>query len=112
MSKKKSCAVDVDRASLSAALVDRGDHLVLSLTARPGAKQEALQTGPTGLVFKIAAPATEGKANARLIELLASLLGVGKSRITLLRGATGRDKAFRVEGIGHKEALDRLTLSD
>lgn len=38
-----------------------------------------------------------GKANADVIKLLAKSLGIAKSRLTLLRGATGRDKVLRVD---------------
>ena len=39
-----------------------------------------------------------GKANAAVQKLLAKALGVAKSRLTLIRGQTARDKVFRVEG--------------
>jgi len=38
-----------------------------------------------------------GKANRAVAELLSSALGIAKSRLTLTRGATGRDKVFRVD---------------
>lgn len=37
-----------------------------------------------------------GKANAAVVKLLAKALGVPKSRLILMRGATARDKLFRV----------------
>lgn len=39
----------------------------------------------------------DGKANAAVVKLLAKALGVAKSRLTLLRGASGRDKLFRLD---------------
>ena len=38
-----------------------------------------------------------GKANAAVQRLLAKALGVAKSRLTLIRGQTSRDKVFRVD---------------
>ena len=38
-----------------------------------------------------------GKANAAVQKLLAKALGIAKSRLVLVRGATARDKVFRVE---------------
>lgn len=38
----------------------------------------------------------DGKANAEVQKLLAKALGVAKSRLVLVRGATARDKVFRV----------------
>ena len=39
----------------------------------------------------------DGKANAAVVKLLAKALGVAKSRLTLIRGATARDKLFRLD---------------
>jgi len=38
----------------------------------------------------------DGKANVAVIELLAKAIGLAKSRLQLVRGATSRDKVFRV----------------
>jgi len=39
-----------------------------------------------------------GKANMAVAKLLARALGVPKSRLELLRGATSRNKVFRIAG--------------
>ncbi|HEX9858373.1 MAG TPA: DUF167 domain-containing protein [Paracoccaceae bacterium] len=39
----------------------------------------------------------DGKATRAVIELLAKALGVAKTRLVLLRGATARDKLFRLD---------------
>ena len=38
----------------------------------------------------------DGKANRAVQEALAKALGLAKSRLTLIRGQTARDKVFRV----------------
>ena len=38
----------------------------------------------------------DGKANRAVQEALANALGLAKSRLTLIRGHTSRDKVFRV----------------
>ncbi len=38
----------------------------------------------------------DGKANEAVVKQLAKALGVAKSRLTLVRGATARDKVFRL----------------
>jgi uncharacterized protein YggU (UPF0235/DUF167 family) len=50
-------------------------------------------------VIKVAvtAPPEDGRANAAVAEALAHALGVAKTRLTLLRGATSRDKVFRLD---------------
>ena len=44
--------------------------------------------------IRIAAPATEGKANASLVAFLSKLVGIPKSRVALINGAAGRLKTF------------------
>ena len=39
----------------------------------------------------------DGKATAAVAETLAHALGVAKTRLTLLRGVTSRDKVFRLD---------------
>lgn len=39
----------------------------------------------------------DGKANSAVVKLLAKALGVAKSRLELVRGATSRDKLFRLD---------------
>ena len=53
-----------------------------------------------------AAP-TEGEANAALLELMASTLGIPKSRLGLKRGAKSRDKIVEVSGIT-QEKLEKI----
>ena len=38
----------------------------------------------------------DGKANAAVQKILAKALGIPKSRLTLIRGQTSRDKVFRI----------------
>jgi len=56
------------------------------------------------LKIQLAAPPVDGEANAALVELLASVLGVRKSDVEILRGETGRRKTVRVTGVSLDEA--------
>jgi uncharacterized protein (TIGR00251 family) len=38
----------------------------------------------------------DGKANKSVVKLLSKALGVPKTRLDLIRGATSRDKVFRI----------------
>ncbi|MDR7125682.1 DUF167 domain-containing protein [Pseudotabrizicola sp. 4114] len=65
--------------------------------ATPRARQPGL-THDAGLFrISVTAPADEGRANAAVAEALARALGVAKTRLTLVRGATSRDKTFRLD---------------
>lgn len=77
------------------ALVDGEGRLALRVT--PGARTEALEIAGGQLSAKVRAKPEDGKANDAVRDLLARALGLPPSRVELLRGATAREKQFRVE---------------
>ena len=62
------------------------------------------------LKIKITKPPVDGKANAECCAVLAKLLGVPKSRVQLVRGATARRKVVRVTGVCRDHALQVFGL--
>jgi uncharacterized protein len=64
------------------------------------------------LSVRVAAPPVEGRANAAVAALLAGALDLRPSAITVERGARGRDKLVRVEGVTVEEIRRRITGSD
>lgn len=85
---------DFPPADAIRALADAEGRLALRVT--PGARSEAIELGEGVLQVKVRAKPDDGKANRAALELLADALGVGVSRLDLLRGATGRDKLVRI----------------
>ena len=51
------------------------------------------------VVIRVTAPPVDGKANAALCAFVAQRAGVPRSRVSVVRGSTSRDKVVRVEGI-------------
>jgi len=81
----------------------------IEVQAHPGAKRNEIIRFEEGVWhLKIAAPATEGKANKKLIEFLSEVLDISKSRITIDKGTTGHRKLISVEGITKEAAEERL----
>lgn len=76
------------------ALINGSGRLALRVT--PGARIEALTIEDSRLLAKVRAKPEDGKANAAVAALLAAALGIAPSRVTLLRGATSREKQFQV----------------
>ena len=76
---------------------------------KPGAPRSRV-VGPYGDRIKIdvAAPPEDGKANAELLSFLAKALGLPRSALSLVRGASSRDKEVAVEGLDLDGALRRL----
>jgi hypothetical protein len=75
----------------------RPEGVVLALHLQPGARRTAV-VGPHGARLKIAvaSPPADGRANAALLDFLAERLAVPRGALTLLSGATSREKRVGV----------------
>jgi uncharacterized protein (TIGR00251 family) len=90
----------------------KGAALAIRVTTR--AKENkiigALSDGT--IKMHIAAEPTEGKANEELVSFLAAVLGVGKDRIEVVAGDTGRDKLVSVLDMDsetlHKKIVENI----
>jgi uncharacterized protein (TIGR00251 family) len=51
----------------------------------------------------ISAPPVDGEANVAVIELLAKLLGISRSSITVISGKTSRRKTLKIEGVTYDQ---------
>lgn len=60
------------------------------------------------LRLRVTAPATEGKANAGVITLLANTLDVSKSNLGIVRGHSSRDKVVSVDKLSEQEVRRRI----
>lgn len=78
-----------------AALAIPGAEFAVRVT--PRARQPGVTLTDGHWRISVTAAPEDGKANAAVAEALAHALGVAKGRLTLLRGATSRDKLFRLD---------------
>jgi uncharacterized protein (TIGR00251 family) len=86
--------------------------LTLSVYVQPNART----TGVTGLhgedlKIRVAAPALDNKANAAVRELIAGVLEVPASRVTIRRGAAGRRKTLEIADARAELAERALALA-
>ncbi len=81
-----------------------------SVRVRPNAAMNEV-VGVTDGVWqvRIAAPPIKGKANKELIAFLSRLLGVGKSRIGIIKGHTAKDKVIAINGLSQEDVAKRLS---
>ena len=84
------------------AKVDLSDLAVpgalLAVRVTPKAsRNEVVRDGDALRVYVTTVPEA-GKATAAVVKILAKSLGIAKTRLTLVRGETSRDKLFRVDG--------------
>src|ERR1700680_437397 len=84
-----------------AGLVDAGkDGAVLRVHVQPGASGEGIASVHGGaLKVRVRAPATSGRANEAVLTLLAKELGVPARSLTLMAGASSRDKRLCFAGL-------------
>jgi uncharacterized protein (TIGR00251 family) len=97
----------------SAALRSAPNGVTLAVRAQPGAKKTAITgiygEGPTTqLKIAVQSPPVEGRANAALINFLADLFDLPKSKVELLTGELSRSKVFLLRGVTLAEAEAKL----
>ena len=83
--------------------------VLLALHAQPGARRDEL-AGLHGdrLRVRTTAPPVDGKANERLVALVAEAFGLPRRDVELVSGATSRRKDVLIRGIDLAEAERRL----
>jgi uncharacterized protein (TIGR00251 family) len=81
----------------------------ISLRVYPNAARNEVAGFTDGVLrVKIAAPPVEGKANKKLIALLARKLGLSKGDLTIIKGHTSRNKVIAISGLSQEEITRRL----
>jgi uncharacterized protein len=85
---------DLPPAGAIRALADDEGRLAVRVT--PGAREEAVTIADGRVLVKVRVKPEDGKATAAVLALLAEALGVAPSRLEMLRGATAREKLFRI----------------
>jgi uncharacterized protein (TIGR00251 family) len=91
------------------AITDHPDGCILPVRAQPGARREGIVGEQAGaLKVAVNAPAQEGRANKAVSEVLREALGLKRSKVDLVAGATSRDKRFLIHGLSKSELQERL----
>ena len=82
----------------------------LRVHVHPGARRESLRgwRGDGSLGLEVPAAPERGLANRAVAALLAEVLGVGRSRVAVVRGLSSRAKVVEVEGLDDTEIRRRL----
>lgn len=69
----------------------------ISVKVKPGAKKDKVErVSDKELSVRLKAPPKEGKANKALIDVLSEYFSIPKSRITIARGESGRNKIIDI----------------
>jgi uncharacterized protein len=60
------------------------------------------------VLVRVKAPPVDGRANVALRRLVAKRLGVAPSRVSVVRGASARDKVIEIQGLDDDEVRRKL----
>ena len=86
----------------------RGSALAVRVTPR-ASRNEIVEVLNDGTIkVRIAAPPADNEANEALVEFLAEILGVPKSRLDIVAGASGRDKLIAIVDMDVETAQSRI----
>ena len=83
--------------------------MIFQVRVNPNAKvDEVVGEHERAIRIKLRAPAVEQKANAALLNFLATELKIPKRAVLLERGQRSRDKLIRIDGLSEEEVRRRL----
>ena len=77
---------------------------IFAVRVTPGARRAKLEVVDGLIRIAVTAPPEDGRATEAARTALAGALGVARTRLTLLRGATARDKVFRLDQPGARSS--------
>jgi len=86
----------------------RGTALAIRVTPRARKDEIVEILADQTIKIRLTAPPVEGKANEALIEFLSKVLGVPRSKIDIVAGASGRDKLVSILDLDSSEAQARI----
>lgn len=86
----------------------KGSALAVRVTPR-ASRNEIVELMEDGTIkVRLAAPPSDNEANEALIGFLSDVLGVPKSRLDIVAGASGRDKLISVVDMDAETAHQRI----
>lgn len=86
----------------------RGSAIAVRVTPRASRNQIVGVLNDGTIKVRIAAAPSDGEANAALMNFLAEVLGVPKSRVEIVAGQTGRDKLISILDMDVETAHQRV----
>ena len=67
----------------------------ITVKVKPNARENSIKQVETGIFeVKVSVPPEKGKKKKKVIELLSKELKIAKSRISLIKGETSKEKLF------------------
>jgi hypothetical protein len=80
----------------------------ITIHVQPKSSQAKIVLEDSKIRVWVNAPPVDGEANEAVIKLFSKILKVAKSKISIIRGQSSREKTLRIEGFTEKEITERL----
>ncbi|XP_029908574.1 UPF0235 protein C15orf40 homolog [Myripristis murdjan] len=89
---------------------DKSGAVTITVHVKPGSKHNGItDVSAEAVGVAVAAPPTDGEANAELVRYLADVLDLKKSHVVLDKGSRSRDKVIRLDSsLSPEEVLKKL----
>ncbi|MGI9057579.1 MAG: DUF167 domain-containing protein [Ktedonobacteraceae bacterium] len=84
--------------------------MLISVKVIPRSSKNSIEWEEGSLKIRLTAPPVDGLANEALVALLAERLALSKRSITIVRGATSRQKTVEITGMTMEDVEKRLKL--
>lgn len=82
--------------------------MLISVQVIPRSSKDGIEWNQGKLKVRLTAPPVNGAANEALIALLAEQLGLPRRHISIVRGATGRQKTVEIVGVTPEDVQQKL----
>jgi len=76
--------------------------MIVNVRVIPGASRDLVKLKSGTLKVYVTKPAQDGRANARVIELLAKYFGIKKYEISIVKGKIARNKAVQIPDVAKR----------
>lgn len=87
------------------------EGLIFTVHVQPRASRSEICGPKDGeLRLRLTSPPVEDAANKQCVELIAKVLGVAKSKVSIRAGAKSRHKVLKVEGVDLESLLSLLNI--
>ena len=72
--------------------------MLIKVKAKPRSKKEGVkEIAKNYFEVRVNQPPEKGRANERIVELLAEYFDIPKSKVRLIKGETSKEKVFEIE---------------
>jgi len=88
----------------------RGESANVAVRVHPRSSRERIKWDGQTLHVWLTVPPVDGRANARLVEVVATAVGIPRSAVSIVTGMAGRSKRLRIADMTDELLTTRLAV--